>query len=229
VASSRVRFPKPIYLYTVLSVFGSNIVASEGEQWKRYRTVTAPAFSEVCNRLLKSPFSQCDPQRNTRLVWDETIRIMFDLFDNVWGDSPEIVLDHCVEITLPVGRVETLPHNFSDFSVRSPFLSSASQVVYIYSSIAFSCSRDLGFGRRVTWTSDLIVPPGHQMTFKDALHVLSSNLIFKIALPKWSMHLTERLRRINLAFDEMKVPCPARYLLCPRLTHWTAIYGRNGE
>jgi cytochrome P450 len=155
VASSRVRFPKPIYLYTVLSVFGSNIVASEGEQWKRYRTVTAPAFSE----------------RNTRLVWDETIRIMFDLFDNVWGDSPEIVLDHCVEITLPIALF----------------------VIGI-----------AGFGRRVTWTSDLIVPPGHQMTFKDALHVLSSNLIFKIALPKWSMHLTERLRRINLAFDEMK-------------------------
>ena len=30
---------------------------------------------------------------------------MFDLFDNVWGDSPEIVLDHGLEITLPVGQV----------------------------------------------------------------------------------------------------------------------------
>jgi hypothetical protein len=30
---------------------------------------------------------------------------MFDLFDNVWGDKPEIVLDHCVDITLPVGQV----------------------------------------------------------------------------------------------------------------------------
>ena len=58
----------------------------------------------VCERLLKLPFSQCDPQKNTRLVWDETVRIMFDLFDDVWGDSPEIVLDHCLEITLPVGQ-----------------------------------------------------------------------------------------------------------------------------
>jgi hypothetical protein len=41
-------------------------------------------------------------QRNTRLVWDETIRIMFDLFDNVWENKPEIVVDHCVDITLPV-------------------------------------------------------------------------------------------------------------------------------
>ena len=47
VASSRARFPKPVKLYQVLMIFGRNIVASEGEEWKRYRTVTAPAFSEV--------------------------------------------------------------------------------------------------------------------------------------------------------------------------------------
>jgi len=80
VSTSRVRFPKPVEKYKVVAIFGSNIVASEGEEWKRYRTIAAPAFSE----------------RNTRLVWDETIRIMFDLFDNVWGDKPEIVVDHCV-------------------------------------------------------------------------------------------------------------------------------------
>ena len=65
---------------------------------------------------------------------------------------------------------------------------------------------NLAFGRQVTWTSDLIIPPGHQMTFKDALHVLSSGLIFKIVLPKWAVNLTERTRKINLAFIEMKVP-----------------------
>ena len=49
VASSRARFPKPFKLYKALLVFGRNIVASEGEEWKRYRTITAPAFSEVRN------------------------------------------------------------------------------------------------------------------------------------------------------------------------------------
>ncbi|KAI9436149.1 cytochrome P450 [Lactarius psammicola] len=87
---------------------------------------------------------------------------MFDLFDNVWGDNPEIVLDHCVDITLP---------------------------------IALFVIGVAGFGRRVTWTSDLIVPPGHQMTFKDALHIF---------VPKWAMNLTEHTRRVNLAFNEMK-------------------------
>ena len=27
---------------------------------------------------------------------------MMDMFDNVWGDRSEIVVDHCVDITLPV-------------------------------------------------------------------------------------------------------------------------------
>jgi hypothetical protein len=57
----------------------------------------------------------------------------------------------------------------------------------------------------MTWTSDLVVPPGRQMTFKDALHILSTNLILKIALPDWAKHLTSKTRKIDLAFKELKV------------------------
>ncbi|KAI9438742.1 cytochrome P450 [Lactarius indigo] len=156
VATYRAKFPKPVYLYSMLLAFGGNVIASEGEDWKRYRTITAPVFSE----------------RNTRLVWDETVRIMFDLFDNVWGDNPKIVLDHCVDITLPIALF----------------------VVGVAGS----------FGRRVTWTSDLTVPPGHQMTFKDALHIVSTKLFLKMVAPDWAMNLTERTRRINLAFSELE-------------------------
>ena len=46
--------------------------------------------------------SEHDHQRNNKLVWDETTRIMMDLFDNVWGDRSEIVVDHCLHVTLPV-------------------------------------------------------------------------------------------------------------------------------
>ena len=48
VTTSRARFPKPLNLYVALSVFGTNIVASEGEEWKKFRKIAAPAFSEVC-------------------------------------------------------------------------------------------------------------------------------------------------------------------------------------
>jgi len=68
-----------------------------------------------------------------------------------------------------------------------------------------SCERILGFGRRVTWTSDLVVPPGHQMTFKDALHILSTNLIMKIILPGWTKNLTKHNRKVQQSFVELKV------------------------
>ena len=32
-------------------------------------------------------------QRNNRLVWDETVRIVTELFDEVWGPKDEIVVD----------------------------------------------------------------------------------------------------------------------------------------
>jgi hypothetical protein len=57
----------------------------------------------------------------------------------------------------------------------------------------------------VTWTSDLVVPLGHQMTFKDALHILSTNIVLKIVLPDWAMKVTKHTRKADLAFMELKV------------------------
>jgi hypothetical protein len=57
----------------------------------------------------------------------------------------------------------------------------------------------------MTWTSDTVVPPGHQMTFKDALHILSANLILKLVVPDWAMNLTKQTRKVGLAFTELKV------------------------
>ena len=45
------------------------------------------------------------------------------------------------------------------------------------------------------------------MTFKDALHILSTNLALKMIIPKWAMHLTKHTRRVDLAFAEIKVRC----------------------
>src|ERR1700733_2499287 len=66
-----------------------------------------------CPELCSSPDAEYDCQKNNKLVWDETIRIMVDLFDNVWGDRSEIVVDHCVDMTFPVRSLwfgsQTLP------------------------------------------------------------------------------------------------------------------------
>ena len=54
VITYRSRFPKPVWRYKVLAFFGRNIVASEGEEWKKYRKISAPAFSDVSPRSLNN-------------------------------------------------------------------------------------------------------------------------------------------------------------------------------
>lgn len=130
-------------------------MTSEGAEWKKYRKVTAPPFSE----------------KNYKLVWDETVRIMMDLFGQVWCDKSEIVVDHCLDITLP---------------------------------IALFVIGTAGFGRRVTWKSDIVPPPGHQMAFKDALHILSTNLLIYMILPCWTRNLTKHTKTVHLASVELK-------------------------
>ncbi|KAH9485050.1 Cytochrome P450 monooxygenase 124 [Psilocybe cubensis] len=152
---SRARFPKPVHHYKTLSFYGKNIVASEGEEWKKYRKISAPAFSD----------------RNNKLVWDSSIKIVEGLFNDVWGKRDVIEVDHCVDITLPIAL----------------FVIGAA-----------------GFGRSISWKEDAVIPPGHSMTFKDALHVVTVEIFLKIILPDWAMGLTKRLRRARLAFEELR-------------------------
>lgn len=42
---SRTVFPKP--RISMIELYGANVVASDDEEWKRHRKVSAPAFSEV--------------------------------------------------------------------------------------------------------------------------------------------------------------------------------------
>jgi hypothetical protein len=193
-------------LYILLCIFGRNIVASEGEEWKRYRKVAAPAFSEVSLKLGLSPGPEHGHQRNNKLVWDETNRIMMDLFDNVWGDRAEIVVDHCVDITLPVRFLCAHAFPLSEYLYQiALFVIGVAGSLYLVSIVLISCRWMVGFGREVTWTSDAVVPPGHQMTFKDTLHILSTNIILVVLVPDWAKNLTERTRKVHLAFSEMRV------------------------
>ncbi|GJE97102.1 cytochrome P450 [Phanerochaete sordida] len=156
VTSSRLLFPKPPY--PALRVWGGNIIASDGEEWKRHRKVSAPAFSEP----------------NNRLVWTETVKIMLDLFDNVWGSQDTVTVDHVVDsITLPVAL----------------FVISVA-----------------GFGKSASWQSDLLPPPGHKLSFKDALHVVSVDMFIQVACPKllWKFAPTKRIANVKLAYEELE-------------------------
>ena len=43
------------------------------------------------------------------------------------------------------------------------------------------------------------------MTFKNALHTASVNIVLKLLTPDWVPGITKRLRRVRLAFHELKV------------------------
>lgn len=87
VTLSRSRFPKPVRLYRILSVYGPNIVASEFEEHKKFRKAVAPSFNE----------------RNNSLVWDETVKIVLGLFETPeWKGKASVAFDHVVDITLPI-------------------------------------------------------------------------------------------------------------------------------
>ncbi len=77
---------------------------------------------------------------------------MNDLFNNVWTGKDTIVVEHAVDITLPVCTLADA--DFSSFSLR------------VSMKIALFVIGTAGFGRRISWEDDLVVPPGHKMTFK---------------------------------------------------------------
>lgn len=84
VVLDRDRFSKFLEQYTPLTYYGDNIVASDGEKWKKYRKIAGPAFSD----------------RNNKLVWQETLQILEELFEQVWGDSDSVVVGHASEMTM---------------------------------------------------------------------------------------------------------------------------------
>ncbi|KAF8161201.1 cytochrome P450 [Crassisporium funariophilum] len=155
VTSARARFPKPVEQYSSLTFFGRNIVASEGEEWKKYRKISAPAFSD----------------RNNKLVWDETVKIMDGLFNDLWAGRDVISVDHAVDITLP---------------------------------IALFVIGVAGFGKQISWRDEAAIPAGHTMSYKDALHVVSTDIFLKVFVPDWALGLTKRLRTVKTAFEELQ-------------------------
>jgi len=52
VTSRREAFPKPLEHYEILSMFGRNVVTTEGSLWRMHRKVTAASFNEKNSALV---------------------------------------------------------------------------------------------------------------------------------------------------------------------------------
>lgn len=69
ITSRREAFPKPTEVYKLLSMYGENVVTTEGAEWRAHRKVTSTSFNE----------------KNTALVFHETITQTYGLIKQWLG------------------------------------------------------------------------------------------------------------------------------------------------
>ncbi|KAG9120132.1 hypothetical protein FRC07_004509 [Ceratobasidium sp. 392] len=86
ITSSKSPFIKQIKDYGTLDVFGPNIVASEGDQWKRQRRICAPAFSD----------------RNNNYVWSTTTDLTDEMMATWSKREPTKISNICEDVTAPL-------------------------------------------------------------------------------------------------------------------------------
>lgn len=157
ITTRRNDFPKPLDMYGSLNIYGKNLVATEGPAWRAHRKLVAPSFGD----------------RNNDLVFRETIHHAKSLL-GLWAG--------------PDGR--------GNQTVSEPSAAAMNFALYVISSA--------GFDVRVMWPHEedktaagqqggddsLFVgskpPPGHVMSYREALSDLLHNITWTQIMPlKW--------------------------------------------
>ncbi|THU87661.1 cytochrome P450 [Dendrothele bispora CBS 962.96] len=200
ITSSRTEYPKSTEQYDVLRFFGRNIVTEEGEEWKKYKKICAPAFSE----------------RNNRLVWDYTLRIISDFFEEVWlldkvpNDTEVVIEDFKIPSTqftlrilvaaafgqlLPWKNVNT---SYTSFSNPSPEIKLPTE------------AETLGPENQTVVTSS------EELAIEEIFEIISQDLVLKLVIPDWLLrnaewafmpfgNLRNRAIKVRKAFEGLKL------------------------
>ncbi|KAF2770357.1 putative P450 monooxygenase [Teratosphaeria nubilosa] len=141
ITQRRNDFPKPIWMYSSIDVFGKNVVSTEGAVWRHHRKITSPPFTE----------------RNNHLVWVESLHQATSMV-GTW-----------------VSETDQSSKTIWDVAAQAMRLS-----LHVISRA--------GFGVRLAWPheeADQNAPPGHTLTYKDALSSLLENIIVVMLTPRW--------------------------------------------
>ncbi|KAI9836787.1 MAG: hypothetical protein M1819_000952 [Sarea resinae] len=73
IANRRHDFPKPVEIYKAVSIFGENVVSTEGHVWRQHRKITSPPFTE----------------KNNQMVWTESIHQAQSMLKSWLGPNGE--------------------------------------------------------------------------------------------------------------------------------------------
>lgn len=62
-----------------------------------------------------------------------------------------------------------------------------------------------GYGQDVKWKDEAAPPPGHELTFKDALATVSDKIHLPLLLPNWAWGLRKSWKYVKKANDELRL------------------------
>ena len=160
--------------------FGSNLITSEHEEWRKHRRIAGPSFSE----------------KNIRLVWESSIEVTLGYF-NKWnrdGMGRVVKVDNGMELTTQIALMV--------FIIAGTSVECAPPL----SLITLLTRHLVGFGMSADWDADQgTLAPGHSMSFMEALKVSTGALLLRAAVPRWFLPLSQRGRRARRGFMEMEV------------------------
>ncbi|KAL9618179.1 MAG: hypothetical protein Q9160_007075 [Pyrenula sp. 1 TL-2023] len=178
ITTRRIDFPKPVYLYRSVNLFGKNVVSTEGNTWRVHRKLVSPPFTE----------------KNNHLVWEETLaqaQAMLDTWVGPHGSGNQTVnrvMDDTMRLSLHV-----ISRAGFGQGMKWPTTEDLSPVEDV----------DLNNPSKI---KNEIPPKGHKMSYTYALHSLLKNILPVMILPGWFMKRSPfaMLRKAHDAHIEWK-------------------------
>jgi cytochrome P450 len=148
-------FIKPAELYAVVDIFGSSILSTEGDEWKRHRKIVAPAFAE----------------KNNILVWTESLHQAAGMLRS-WSKINGNTQDHMIVKNAAPATAYLALHVISGagFGVRQLWDGENEEQLGKNAIPGFNTAKLTG---------------SHTLTFKDALQELMSGMIWIMLFPRW--------------------------------------------
>ncbi|KAG6014293.1 hypothetical protein E4U54_005542 [Claviceps lovelessii] len=167
VTTQREKFPKPRQIYTMLAIFGDNIITTEGPVWKAHRRATSATFSE----------------KNSALVFREVIVQTNGLIDTWLGrrgvrnsdsDSDNDNSEPLATISADITRLTINVIGYVGFGLRllwpgQPLLPDFDAAAAKYTSMD--------------------VPDGYALSFVDTLMEVLDNILLLLLVPRWLLRI----------------------------------------
>ncbi|KAG6017900.1 hypothetical protein E4U43_008393 [Claviceps pusilla] len=167
ITTQREKFPKPWQMYTMLAIFGDNIITTEGPVWKAHRRATSATFNE----------------KNSALVFREIIVQTNGLIDTWLGrrgvrnndsDNDNDNSEPLATISADITRLTINVIGYVGFGLRLLWPGQ---------------SLPPDFDAAAAKYTSLDVPDGYTLSFVDTLMEVLDNILLLLLVPRWLLRI----------------------------------------